>query len=162
MSGNVAKQIIGSFEDIGKSVIEEAAKVPVDITGKALESLGVKSGKNPQNQKTITSLVSGSSDQSKNKDGWDKIDNQKDQHAKQVIARQALLALSDRGKSKEPSVWERLQKEAEQKKEQEKIQATATAMSSVPQTGSKRARGDLYGLKAKKSSAEIGKNVKSD
>ena len=41
----IASQIIGSFEDIGEKVVSEVAKVPADIAGKALESLGASSGK---------------------------------------------------------------------------------------------------------------------
>jgi hypothetical protein len=158
----VAKQIIGSFEDIGKSVFEEAAKVPVDITGKALESLGVSGGKKVTAQAAAPKSAPAGSESVKTPDGWDKIDGQKDLQIKQAVARSALMALSDRGKPKEMSVWERLQKEAEQKKDQEKIQEAVASKSQIPQTGSKRSRGDLYGMKAKKNPGEIGKNVKSD
>lgn len=48
---NVAKQIIGSFEDIGKDVVREAGKVPGDLVGKALESLGTNP-QSPQNPQT--------------------------------------------------------------------------------------------------------------
>ena len=44
----VVKQIIGSFEEIGKDVVREVAKAPTDIAGKALESLGTSSGQKGQ------------------------------------------------------------------------------------------------------------------
>ena len=37
----IGSGIIGSFESIGKDIATEAAKVPVDVAGSALESLGV-------------------------------------------------------------------------------------------------------------------------
>jgi len=150
--------IIGSFEDIGKSVVSETAKVPKDIAGIALESLGATSKGQPlQSQQEPTSQK-----EERLKDSWDDIDTQKNTTIKKTIAREALSALAARRKPQEQSVWERIQKEEEQKK-MEKQKATVAATSSVlPVIKGKRPAGDLYGLKAKRQGSEIGKNVKSE
>jgi len=80
---------------------------------------------------------------------------------KRAIARAALEELSGKKPAqKEQSVWEKLQKEEEQKKEQKKQKAQASR-ASLPQATSKRKRGDLYGMKAKKTAAE-NRNVRQD
>lgn len=159
---NLASQIIGSFEDIGKEVVTELSSVPKDITGKALESLGVAQSK-VTSGKITTGTAGGKSDQSgESKDSWDSIEQLKDQRAKESVARTALEALLDRSKPKnQPSVWEKMQQEAEQKKEIAKKNAQAGRMQ-LTQSKSKRPRGDLYGIKAKKGSAEMSRNVRQD
>ncbi|OGG28319.1 hypothetical protein A3A64_04380 [Candidatus Gottesmanbacteria bacterium RIFCSPLOWO2_01_FULL_48_11] len=154
----IAKQIIGSFEDIGKDVVREAAQVPADVAGKALESLGTSGGQKQQGQTTVNS---GNPEDSRNlqKGPWEEFDAIPDEKVKKTMARRALEALLARPIQKEPSVWERMQKEAEQRKqmtEQQQQQATAA---SIPAPTPKRPRGDLYGMKAKKLGSEVGKNV---
>ena len=159
---SVTKQIIGSFEDIGKGVVSEAVKIPVDIAGKALESLGASSGQKQQGQPTGNS---GNSEESRNlqKGPWETFDEIPDRDVKKKMARNALQALLARlaQKPKEPSVWERIQQEAEQKKQVAQQQQQA-AVSQLPQASSKRPRGDLYGVTAKKLGSEVGKNVRQD
>lgn len=146
----VTHQVIGSFEDIGKDIVQEVAKVPKDIAGKALESLGTNSGKR-QGQQGSTAAPSYTT-----KEGpLDQLDKTKDYHVKQTIARAALEQLAGRKpKQKEPSVWEKLQMEAEQKKKAATQQQSYAAASLLPQTAAKRPRGDLFGTKAKQTSAE--------
>ena len=165
---NVARQIIGSFEDIGKDVVREVAKVPADIAGKALESLGAKSGPTGQTSvqpgvgdKGIEGVVSGGQQKNTNTP-LDKIGQTSDVQVKQVIARAALSQLAGHPQTqKEPSVWEKLQQEDVQKQEAKKQQAKA-GMSALPIMSAKPKRGNLYGMKAKKSPTEIGRNVRQD
>lgn len=148
----VTRQIIGSFEDIGKDIVREAVKVPKDIAGKALESLGTSSGKK-QSQQTVGSQ-SGPLAQ---------LDQMKDNQVRFAVARAALEELSGKKlKQKEPSVWERIQMEVEQKKERQKQQIAAAAASALPAAKSARPRGDLYGMKAKRAAAEMSRNVRQD
>ena len=146
----VAKQIIGSFEDIGKDIIREAASVPKDIAGKALESLGTSSG-----QKTQKPVTNGP---------WEQFDALPDKDIKKKMARNALQALLARlaSKPKEPTVWEKIQQETEQKKQLQQQQQVQANASQLFKTASKRPRGDLYGVGAKKLGSEVGKNVRQD
>jgi hypothetical protein len=150
--------IIGSFEDIGKSIVTETAKIPKDIAGKALESLGASSKGQPTNPQPEPTK----DQETKPKDSWDDIDGQKDTRVKKTIAREALAALAARRKPQEPSVWERLQKEDEQKKMEQRKATAAASMTTLPVIKGKRPVGDLYGIKAKRQGSEIGKNVKSE
>jgi hypothetical protein len=150
--------IIGSFEDIGKSIVSETAKIPKDIAGKALESLGTVS----KTQPTTPQPVASAEQENRPKDSWDDIDTQKNTSVKKTIAREALSALAARRKPQEQSVWERLQKEQEQKKMEQQKAANTAAAQVLPNIRGKRPAGDLYGLKAKRQGSEIGKNVKSE
>lgn len=158
----VAKQIIGSFEDIGKDIAREVASVPKDIAGKALESLGSSSGKKTQGQ---TGVNSGNPRDSRNLEHgpWEQFDALPDKDVKKKMARNALQALLARlvSKPKEPSVWEKMQQEAEQKKQQQLAQQQQQSQQ-LPKTQGKRPRGDLYGVGAKKLGSEVGKNVRQD
>lgn len=166
----VTRQIIGSFEDIGKDIAHEIAKVPKDIAGKALESLGASSGKKTQSGSTLPGKgdkgieqVSVGSGSAKSNTPLDQFGETKDAQVKQAIARAALSQLAGRPQQKkEPSVWEKLQQEEAQKKEMAQKQAAAASMSTLPVMTSKRKRGDLYGRKAKQSPTEISKNVRQD
>ena len=87
----IAKQIIGSFEDIGKDVVREAAQVPADVAGKALESLGTSGGQKQQGQTTVNS---GNPEDSRNlqKGPWEEFDAIPDEKVKKTMARRALEA----------------------------------------------------------------------
>lgn len=153
--------MIGAFTDelgdLGKQIVRETASVPKDIAGKALESLGVSSGQKPKQQTASTPDAS-----KKEQSPLDQLQAAKDSKAKQAIARAALAEIAGvTPKKKEPSVWEKIQAEAEQKKELAKQQQQAAAQQLAPAT-SKRRRGDLYGMKAKKNTTEVGKNVRQD
>lgn len=152
----VAKQIIGSFEDIGKDIVREVANVPTDVAGKALESLGTASTTQQGQQKIPGQKVA------EPQGVLNQLDQTNDKKAKEAIARAALVQLAGKAKQKEPSVWERIQMEAAQKKELADEKQTQTAKAQLPQTASKRPRGDLYGMKAKKASAEMSRNVRQD
>lgn len=145
--------IVGAFTDelgdLGKNIVREAVAVPKDVVGTALESLGVSSGQKQKQQTTATPDVT------KKEPGEEKI--------KASVAREALAQLAGgKSKQKEPTVWEKIQAEAEQKKELGKKQQQQTAAQQLPVVKSKRPRGDLYGMKAKKAGSEVGKNVRQD
>lgn len=145
--------MIGAFTDelgdLGKQIVRETASVPKDISGKALESLGVSSGQKPKQQTASTP------DASKKE--------LSDQKVNASIARAALAEIAGViPKKKEPSVWEKIQAEAEQKKELGKKQQQQAAAQQLAPVSSKRKRGDLYGMKAKKNTTEVGKNVRQD
>jgi hypothetical protein len=129
----VVKQIIGSFEDIGKDIARETVKVPTEIVGKALETLGTnpKSPQSPQ--------------------------------IPQKSSRQWLAELAGTAKKPpEPTVQERLEKEEREKNEKEQRQvATAQKMAPLPYMSQKTKPGNLYGI-PQKSSSEKSKNVRQD
>lgn len=152
-------QIIGELGEIGKQIGTEVAKAPVDILGKTLESLGTSGGKK-QGQKTNQAQQGGEGAKQPGK--WEQIDTEKDPKIKKAIARAALQELiRPKSGQREPTVWERIQQEEAQKKENKAQQVQASA-SALPSGSAKRPRGDLYGIKAKRAGSEIGKNVKHD
>lgn len=157
--------MLGAFTDelgdLGKNIIREAVAVPKDIAGKAMESLGVSSGQKP---KQSSSVGQGQQDQKNGEKGpLDQLKATQDQQAKQAIARAALAQLAGGGqKQKEPTVWERQVQEAEQKKEQARQQQKQASTQQLQAVSSKRKRGDLYGMKAKKNTTEVGRNVRQD
>ena len=151
--GSIIGQFTDEISELGKQVVQEVAKVPKDVAGKALESLGASSGKTSQ-----AKVNSGNPKDSRNleDDPLQKMNQAKNRKTKESIARAALEQIAGiyKKKQKEPSAWEKIQMEAEQKKQisvQQQVQASA---SQLPQTASKRPRGDLYGAKAKQTSAE--------
>lgn len=154
--GSIIGQIGESFETIAKDVAEEVKQAPKDMVGSALESVGLSTGgKKNQKQATPTS--------SPGVEGVPQPPPQPgpSEEIKRAIARAALEELSGKKPTqKQESVWEKLQKEEEQKKEQKKQKAQA-AKAQLPQASSKRKRGDLYGMKAKKTAAE-NRNVRQD
>lgn len=160
--GSILGQITEEFEQIGKQVVQEVVKVPKDIAGKALESLGASSG-GKKGQGNPPAGGQAQQDQKAGEKGpLDQLREAKDQKIKQAIARAALEQIAGvRPKQKEPTVWEKIQMEAEQKKELAAKQAKQTQAQALPQATSKRKRGDLYGTQAKKTSAE-NKNVRQD
>jgi hypothetical protein len=158
MAGTV-KQIIGSFEDIGKDIVREAVQAPKDIVGKALESLGTSSQKG-QKGNTITP---GTTVTKQQEGALGDLDQVKDQQARQAIAREALAQIAGHSaKNKVPSVQEIHEKEKREKEEHEAKQSgTAQKMAPLVTGSSKPKRGNLYGVK-QKSSSEMSKNVRQD
>ena len=155
--GSILGQITEEFEQIGKQVVQEVAKIPKDIAGKALESLGTSSGK-----KSGTTTTNPQAQQSGEKTPLQQLTDAKEQQTKKAIARSALEQIAGvKPKQKEPTVWEKIQMEAEQKKEMAAKQAKQAQTQALPQATSKRKRGDLYGTQAKKTSTE-NKNVRQD
>ena len=154
----VAKQIIGSFEDIGKDIARETVNVPKDIAGKIIESLGGgSSGKKQKTTQTVPIVGEG-----QKQDGpLGTFNATKDEQTKRVIARAALEQLAGKHQTEAPdSIHEQQQKEEVMKKEQQKQVAKVQSME-LPRMTSKKRRGDLYGVKGKQST-ELSKNVRQD
>lgn len=152
--------IIGELSELGKQIGTEAAKVPADLTGKALESLGMSGGKKGQHGSPSKS-VQMPHERTANPTAWESIDQESDIQIKKSIARAALEELiHPKPKQREPSIWERIQMEENQKKEQ--AAKKAATQNTIPMPSGKKARGDLYGVKAKRQGSELGKNVKHD
>jgi hypothetical protein len=161
MANNLGGQIIGELGDIAKDVAKQAVQVPKDIVGKALESMGGSSG-NKQGASKFT-VNSGAPDAGGKPSAWDQIGSEKDVNIKRSIARRALEELAGGGvkKQREPSIWERLQQEQEQKKQMLGQQKAASDAQSLPMPTSKRPKGDLYGKKAKSTAME-NKSLRQD
>lgn len=157
MNTGLPKQIIGSFEDIGKDVLSQTANVPKDVVGKALESLTGQGGKKQGQGKQV-------GQPKRDEQGpLQEFDKAPDMGMKKVIARAALEWLSGkRPPKKEESIWEKQQKEKQEKEQMAKAQAEIQRKQELPKMSQKRKSGDLYGLKAKTSSTEVGRNVRQD
>jgi|SRR3989344_4644871 len=136
--GSIIGQITEEFEQLGKQVVKEVVKAPKDIGEKALESLGTSSGKQQGKSAKV------------------------DETIKKATARAALEELAgNKPKPKELSVREKTEAEEKQKKELVAQQQKQAQQNQLQQTTSKRKRGDLFGVQAKRSSAER-KNVRQD
>lgn len=161
MNSNLGSQIAGELGNIAKDVGKQVAQIPKDIVGKALESMGASSGMKPGGTKfTVQSTTpEGSGKQS----AWDQFGSEKDAQIKRQIARKALeeLAGGSVKKQREPSIWERLQQEQEQKKQMQAQQKAQSDAQALPRSTSKRAVGDLYGKKAKSTAME-NKSLRQD
>ena len=143
----VAKQIIGSFEDIGKDIAREAAQVPKDVIGKAIESLGTstKKGQPPLRQGSA---------------GQAAVEAPK-QPEKPMPPREWLAELAGKNKpQKEPTVQERLEREEFEKKEAVKKQQSMQ-MAPLANVSTKQKRGNLYAVKQKSTAVE-NKNSRQD
>ena len=152
----VAKQIIGSFEDLGKEIVRETVKAPVDIAGAILEggSRTKSSGKTSQQKQSSAAL---NPDKNSSLGKFEKSD---DVAVKRQIARAALEQLSQKPKQ-ELTDWEKKKKDEETKKnaEKERLEAENKQLKSGTQ---KQRRGNLYGVKQKQSPTEKMVNVKTD
>jgi len=150
---SVVKTIIGSFGDIGQEVISEAVKVPGDLADSAFESMGATAGRKQGNQKQM---------QLKHTQGVKTLESvmqTPDDAMKKAIARRALEELAGAGHvRKEPTLWEKKQREEEEKKRLQKEQKKLAEDLNIPKIQTKRKRGDLYGIRTKISS-EKQKNV---
>jgi len=157
---NIPGQIIGEIGEIGKQIGSEAAKAPVEIAQKALESLGTSS-KSQGQQTQLNQKSSSESASSGLPRPWEQIDTMNGK-ARQSFAREALLdLLKPRPKKKEPSIWERIQMEEQKRKEMMTQNQSSLSNQPLAMPSSKRRRGDLYGTKAKQST-EMSKNVRQD
>ncbi|MFH0749663.1 MAG: hypothetical protein V1917_01950 [Candidatus Gottesmanbacteria bacterium] len=161
MKSGFKPPMIGSFEDIGKDVVREVVKAPIDIAGKILESLtGTSSGKGQQHGSG--KQQEGGVEMSKKPDGaLGAMEETNDVKVKRAIARAALEQFASKGEKPPVSVWEEKQKKEQEKKEMVKKQAEQSAFAKMPKMSSKKRRGDLYGIKGK-SSTEMSKNVRQD
>jgi hypothetical protein len=156
MKTGIAKQIIGSFEDIGKDVAREVVKAPVDIAGAMLEGLGTtKSSSGKGQTQTPSKILNPEKDSS-----LGKLEKTDDTEVKKQIARAALEQISQKP-DRAPTVWERLNREEEEKKKREKERSELEGKQ-LQKMSQKKKRGNLYGVKQKQSPTEKMVNVKTD
>lgn len=139
----VPRQIIGSFEDIGKDVLKQTASVPKDVVGKALESLGTSAGKQ------------------QGKQGQQARQEEEDKKIDKAFARQALESLAS-PKPKKPTVQERLEKEEAEKQKQIKEQKEITRKTQLLEPTLHEKRGNLPGMTRQKAGSETSRNVRQD
>jgi len=157
---SISRQIIGSFEDIGKEIASETAKVPGDIAGKALESLGASSGaKKTASGTNVASQTAGGAVQENSV--IQQMEQTNDQKVKQHMARSALAQFASPHSVQEPSVWDQKVREEAELKNMKAQQEKKAGMAALPTMTSKRKRGNLYGVK-QKASSEMSKNVRQD
>jgi hypothetical protein len=133
---NVAKQIIGSFEDIGKDIVRETVSLPGEILG-----MGKPKPKQPPPQSP----------------------QEPQSPQNRVVPREWLAELAGKGKKqKEPTVQEIHEKENQEKNEKEaKEAAVVQKMAPIQTGGSKPKRGTPYGVKQKSTAVE-NKSSRSD
>lgn len=160
MANTPFKPIVNEFEKIGQDVVKNVAKLPTDLLGAALESVGGSSGSGKSQQSQQQKLPPAAQQEGSN---WQKISQEHDDKIRKSIARFALEELRTKPKQ-ELSVYDEKQKELEQKKEAQKAQEERDRYASLPQTSSKRPRGDLHGTKVKTGGGlnDKGKNVKAE
>lgn len=148
--------ILGSFEDIGEEIKQEVTKLPGDILGQALESVGLNMGGKKQGQKANTP----SAVQDPNS-AWQQIDQQKDEQTKKEIARAALAELTQpKHQAQEPSEYDKRIQEEEQKKQIEAEKKKQAQPVALPSSGQRKVPGIKSAVKAK--TTEIGKNTRQD
>lgn len=155
----VTRQIIGSFEDIGKDVLKQTGSVPKDVLGKALESLGTSSAKTQQGQ---TNVQPGQENGQKPNTPVDEFEQAKDRKTKQAIARAALQYLAKKPEEREMSVRERLEKEKQQKEMLEKKQKEEAEKMKLVEVRSHPKRGDWRNVAKKQAGSETSRNVRQD
>jgi len=152
----IPKQIIGSFEDLGKEIVKETVKAPVDIVGAMIEggNTGKSGGKNskPTQKPKVLNPDKDSS--------LGQLETSNDTAVKKQIARAALEQLSQKTR-KEPTIWDEKQKEETEKEKVEKERKELESKQ-LPNMSQKQKRGNLYGVKQKQSPTEKMVNVKTD
>lgn len=130
----ITRQIIGSFEDIGRDIARETVNIPKDIVGVVLSS-----------SPSIPSSPEISS-----------IHKPTDK----AFARRRLEEYA-RPHEKKPDQWEQEQLAAKQKKAALDNQSQKAEFEKLPVVRSHRRRGDYYGVTGK-SHPEVSKNVRQD
>jgi hypothetical protein len=157
----VARQIIGSFEDIGRDVARESVKVPVDIAGKALESLGAASQKQGNTVLTGTGAPGeGGTGEPKPEGPLEHLGKTDDPTVKKAIARAALAQIAGvTPGEQEQTTWDRQQQEDKERKELETRRAAARQFQ-LPVIRGKQRRG-MGGVR-EKAHTEVSKNARQD
>lgn len=154
---SIIGQITEELGEIGKKIVTETVKAPVDIAAQVFE----KGAKTNTQQKGNT--TPGEPKGPKEHTPLDEIGETSDENVKRAIARKALeYILYGKQRSQEPSVYEKKMMEEKQKKDETKNRAAASAWQSLPNTGAARKRGDLRNISKKQSGAETSRNVRQD
>ncbi len=156
--GSIIGKITEELGELGKKVVTETAKAPVDIAGQLFEK-----GSNPKatvqpGQESQKELAG-----EKEKTPLDELDQAKDEKVKREMARSALeWIMGKRKKPPKPSVYEEKQAEGEQKKEKTKQQSAVAAWQKLPDTGRAPKRGDFRNIAKKQAGTETSRNVRQD
>lgn len=154
----VVRQIIGSFEEIGKDVAKQTGSVPKDIVGKALESLGgAKTSKTQVSPKTPPSPESKTAEPNP----VEQIDEVKDEKTRRTIARRALEYLAGK-RPKEPTAREKQEMEEKQRQEAVKRQQAEVEKMKLKEPTTAPKRGNLWGITKQKAGSETSRNVRQD
>lgn len=133
--GTIIGQITEELGELGKKVVTEVAKAPVDIVAGTFEKRSKE--KNPVQDNNPV---------------------QPDQEKEPVAPRRMLEQFAKREKP-EPSVYEKKIMEEQEKKETVKKQTAATAWQQLPNTGAAARRGDPQNIAKKQAGTETGKNI---
>ena len=159
--GTLPGQILSELGEIAKQTGTEAAKVPSDVVGSALESLGGSSNTG-QTRVSKSQPETHNPETPREKTPLETFQLTQDETLKRTIAREALKQLAGRyGGQPGPTVQERLAAAA-QEEEEKKLEQIATAAQMAPLTAPRgKRRGDLFGIRGKQSS-EVSRNVRQD
>jgi len=160
MANPIPKPILGSFEDIGESVISQLKQIPKDIGQAALESVGVPVGGGKKGNTSVVSPSPGTTQQEKSH--WQQMDTITNDQEKRAIARKALEELLQTKGPKELSIWEKIMQEEEQKKAMAVEQQKKSSPVALPSSGARKVPGMKNSVKAKQQGSEIGKNARQD
>lgn len=137
-SHTIIGAITEELGELGKKVVTEAVKAPVDIATGVFEKK-----QRPVAEKTP----------------FDMLDKAKTQTERKLVARDVLQELRQFKKLKEPSMYEKKMREEGEKKEKSQQQARVAAWQQLPKTGAHARRGDLRNITKKQTNPEIGKNM---
>ncbi len=160
MANPIPKPILGSFEDIGESVVSQLKQIPKDVGQAALESVGLNTGGGKKGNTAAVHPVPGAT--SGEQSHWQQMDAMKSDGEKRAVARKALEELLKSSPPKEQSIWETLQQEEEQKKAMQEEQQKKSAPVQLPSSGARKVPGLKNSIKAKQQGSEIGKNARQD
>jgi hypothetical protein len=160
MANKMHGPILGSFEDIGENIVSQLKQIPKDVGQKALESVGLGSSGGKKGNTAATNLNPQKTPGEQSH--LDQLDTLKKDEEKRAIARKALEELLKPPQKKEPSIWEKIQMEEEQKKAQAAEQQKKSAPVQLPSSGARKMPGLKNMVKAKQQGSEIGKNARQD
>lgn len=162
MSDGIVKGVGEQLGKLGSDIVSEVAKTPAKLAGMDQGTQEVKGSGGSGKQQS-------SSSSAHNSQPSEQIDplaiiRQKDEVEKQKglqAARQLLQQFSTPHNAPQPTRKEELELEELEKQKAEIKAQQEQARQTLQSTGSKKPRGDLYGIKAKKFAGEQGKNVVS-
>jgi len=163
---SVGKKVIGQLGQLGKKVGKQVAKTPVDIAETAFESLSGKRDKTPSKRAPQAPMHEVLPPVKKIENGpWADIDSMDDKKAKAAFARNALKQFAGISKGeKEPSVYEKIQKEQAEKKEQLELRKKQARSSVLPDIKGKQKRGSAFShkkMRKKQTGMETKVNIKA-
>lgn len=157
--GSIIGAITEELNETAKQVVKQTVQVPKDVAQGALESLG---GSSAKTQSGKTQQAAQPPKPTGEKTPLDDFQNASDARTKKEIARSALAYLAGQAGQKEPTVWEKKQTDAEQKKEAAKEEKNYVRRTQLNPMSTKPKRGNLFGVTKKKAGTETSRNVRQD